>query len=201
MLTLCVETPTPLHRVPAGFKLGFMLVSAWLIYALDSVWMVLAAFLIVLTAVNFLGPVIRREMVRAIKPLWIMFVIFGGWIAITVSPLPALILVLRLVTLLIIANLVTLTTPLDKMIDVLMTVLKPFEKLGLKTAPIALAIALVIRFVPVLGERTTTILHAWKARSTKRPFWRIVAPLTISAMDDAEHVSEALRARGGLAGK
>ena len=39
---------------------------------------------------------------------------------------------------------------------------------------------------------------AQSARSTKRSFWRIAVPLALSILDDADHVSEALRARGGI---
>ena len=39
---------------------------------------------------------------------------------------------------------------------------------------------------------------AQSARSTKRSFWRISVPLAISVLDDADHVSEALRAKGGI---
>ena len=39
---------------------------------------------------------------------------------------------------------------------------------------------------------------AQSARSTKRSFWRISVPLALSILDDADLVSEALRARGGI---
>ena len=34
--------------------------------------------------------------------------------------------------------------------------------------------------------------------AARRAGWRIVAPLALMALDDAEHVAEALRARGGV---
>jgi len=35
------------------------------------------------------------------------------------------------------------------------------------------------------------------ARSRRRPGWQLVLPLSLAALDDADHVAEALRARGG----
>jgi biotin transport system permease protein len=49
-----------------------------------------------------------------------------------------------------------------------------------------------------LKQRAKNLMLAQSARSTKRSFWRISVPLAISILDDADHVSEALRARGGI---
>jgi len=39
---------------------------------------------------------------------------------------------------------------------------------------------------------------ALRARSTGKSGWRIVVPLTLSVLNDADHVANALRARGGV---
>ena len=39
---------------------------------------------------------------------------------------------------------------------------------------------------------------ALRARSHKKSGWRLVVPLTLSVLNDAEHVASALRARGGV---
>jgi biotin transport system permease protein len=62
-----------------------------------------------------------------------------------------------------------------------------------------LAVALVIRFIPVMQDRTEQISQSWRARSARRAGWRVLMPATLAALDDAEHVAEALRARGGSA--
>jgi biotin transport system permease protein len=60
-----------------------------------------------------------------------------------------------------------------------------------------LAAALVIRFVPVMLTRTEQIAAAFRARSARRPGWRVLVPALLAALDDAAQVAEALRARGG----
>jgi biotin transport system permease protein len=105
---------------------------------------------------------------------------------------------LRLVTAVALANLVTLTTRLDAMMAVVERAARPLERFGLSPRVLAVAIALVIRFTPVLLLRAGQLMEAWRARSPRRPGWRVVVPVTLAALDDAEHVAEALRARGGL---
>jgi biotin transport system permease protein len=58
---------------------------------------------------------------------------------------------------------------------------------------------MVIRFTPVLIDKGAGLSEAWRARSKKRPSWRIVMPLLVTALDDADSVAEALKARGGVA--
>ena len=71
------------------------------------------------------------------------------------------------------------------------------EHRGQPTRTLALAIALTIRFLPVLSDRLSRIAEAWRARSARRPGWRILVPATLATLDDADQVAEALRARGG----
>ena len=47
------------------------------------------------------------------------------------------------------------------------------------------------------GDELAQIGQSWRARSTRRPRWRVLVPATLAALDDADHVAEALRARGG----
>ena len=56
----------------------------------------------------------------------------------------------------------------------------------------------MIRFTPVLAQKGQLLAQSWRARSTKRVGWRMIIPFAVLAIDDAEHVAEALRARGGL---
>ena len=57
---------------------------------------------------------------------------------------------------------------------------------------------MVIRFTPVLAQKGAALAMAWRARSRKRAGWRVIMPFMVLALDDADHVAEALRARGGF---
>ena len=95
------------------------------------------------------------------------------------------------------ANLVTMTTRMADMIAVIEVLARPFA-FALPPRRLALAIALVIRFIPVLAERMGHLRDAYLARSAgKQAGWRILGPAALAALDDADHVAQALRARGG----
>ena len=54
---------------------------------------------------------------------------------------------------------------------------------------------MTVRFVPVLAQRAEDLARAWRARSPGKPRHRLLAPLALAALDEAEHAAEALRAR------
>ena len=96
------------------------------------------------------------------------------------------------------ANLVTMTTRLSDMIEIVGSLAYPLKNFGLNPKIIQLSMALVIRLTPVLVHKGQQLTLAWKARSSRAPGWRIILPFTILALDDTDHIAEALRARGGV---
>ncbi len=105
---------------------------------------------------------------------------------------------MRLLTAVALANFVTMTTQLSDMIAVMSWLLTPLRRLGLSTRALELSVALVVRFAPVLAQKGGRLTESWRARSPRRAGWKIVTPLAALAIDDAEYVAEALRARGGM---
>ena len=91
-----------------------------------------------------------------------------------------------------------MTTKLAQMVAVVTWLTTPLRRLGIQTRAIELGIALVIRFTPVLAQKGQLLAQSWRARSTKRVGGLMIIPFAVLAIDDAEHVAEALRARGGL---
>ena len=107
-------------------------------------------------------------------------------------------LIFRLTSAFLIANLFLLTS---KIHDIILTIQKYsfFLKIfGINSHAVSITIGLFIRSIPILKQRAKNLMLAQSARSTKRSFWRVSVPLALSIFDDAEHVSEALRARGGI---
>jgi biotin transport system permease protein len=90
-----------------------------------------------------------------------------------------------------------MTTRLSDMLDVFQWLARPLRRFGLSPRRLALACALMVRFIPVMLERFSQISQSWSARSSRRPGWRILVPVTLAALDDADRAAEALRARGG----
>ena len=83
------------------------------------------------------------------------------------------------------ANLVTMTTTLSALGDVVHRLFSPLRRLGLPVGILEAAIPLVIRFVPTLIGKARALMQAWRARSHRRANWNIVLPLALLALDDA----------------
>ena len=133
-----------------------------------------------------------------LKVLWPFVLLILLWHVVTGSMVLGLVIVLRMVTAVGLANLVTMTTRLSDMMGVVRWLTTPLRLLGVNTRGIEVAMAMVVRFTPVLAEKGSLLGQSWRARSRRRVGWRIVMPLTVLAIDDAEHVAEALKARGGV---
>ncbi len=197
MLTLTSPRETALHGWPAGLKLAGLCLFTLALFQLTSpLW--LAGVALALAAGHLaLGRDIAAAGLRLLRPLWPFALIVAVWHLALRDPSGGAVILLRMGAAVAAANLVTMTTRLSDMLAVLMRLLSPLTRLGLPGDRIALAVALVIRFIPVLTERLTLIRCAWSARSPRPPGWRLLVPAALAALDEAEHVAEALRARGG----
>tara|TARA_R110002167_G_scaffold359939_1_gene577050 strand:+ start:74051 stop:74611 length:561 start_codon:yes stop_codon:yes gene_type:complete len=158
-----------------------------------------AGILVAVTGVYLsAGALFFKAGLRQLRVLWPFVVIVAIWHIWTGETQQGAVILLRLLSALALANLVTMTTRLSDMIDVVRLLTRPLAKLGLNPAALDMAIALVIRLTPVLAQKGRNLTQAWRARSARRPNWRILLPFTVLALDDADHVAEALRARGGF---
>ena len=144
------------------------------------------------------GTGFAAQGVRHLRMLWPFLLLIAVWHGATGQVQAGLAIALRLLAALALANFVTMTTRLTDMIAVLTWLLTPLRRLGLSTRAVELAIAMVLRFTPMLVENGQRLAMSWRARSRRRPGWRIVMPMAALALDDADHVAEALRARGGI---
>jgi biotin transport system permease protein len=198
MLTLTSPFDTPLHRLPAGAKLGALAGAALLLMPLRDPWLIAGAT--GATAALYLAQGWRFAGYGAamLRPLWPFLLVLAVWHGWTGDWGGGAGVGLKLLTAVALANLVTMTTALADLIAVVERLTRPFARFGLNPKVLAIAMALVIRFTPVLLSRMAQLIEAWRARSPARANWRVVVPVTLMALDEADHVAEALRARGGL---
>jgi biotin transport system permease protein len=196
MLTLTSPVETWAHRLPAGAKLLALCLATVLLFALASPLPLTVTALIVATLTATGGPRFAAHALRMLRPLIPFVVVIALWHLWLRDP-AGVPIILRMITAVAAANLVTMTTRLSDMITVLERLMRPFAGLVPPRA-LALAIALTIRFIPVMLDRAAQISESWRARSPRRPGWRVLPPTTMAALDDADRVAEALRARGGV---
>jgi len=141
-----------------------------------------------------------RHGLRRLWPLWPFVAVIVLWHLATAAAQTGALIALRMIVAVALANLVTMTTRLTDMMDVVRALLHPFARLGVNIRAMELAAAMVIRFTPVLAQKGAALSLAWRARARRRAGWRVVVPLLVVALDDADHVADALRARGGVTG-
>ncbi len=196
MLTLTSPVNTWLHGVRAGVKLGVLCVFTAVLFGVSNLWAMVGACACV-AALHAQGWVFARHAARMLWPVWPFVLVVGVWHGVTGDVLQGTVIILRMLTAIAAANLVTMTTRLSDMLGLVEWLSQPFERV-MPARRVALSVALVIRFVPVLGQKLGVIRAAWAARSAKRAGWRIVVPMLLATIDDADQVAEALRARGGV---
>ncbi|USD68178.1 energy-coupling factor transporter transmembrane component T [Vibrio sp. SCSIO 43136] len=198
MISLTSPIKTRAHQWRAGPKLAALCFATLGLFYIEN----LAVHLFILVTIGALyllpGKVFFLSGWKHLKIILPFVFIVLVWHIATEQIVTGTTIILRLVSTVALANLVTMTTRLSDMIDVVHYVTKPLQRLGLNTKALELAIALVIRMTPVLIAKGQNLSWAWRARTTRRSGWKTVTPFTVIALDDADRVAEALRARGGI---
>lgn len=195
MIAPHVASQTWLHRIGAGPKLlGLAVLSVLLGWT--SEWPVLfVACILILGVYAFTIPAAgtRLKLYRPLAPLLIGIAVLqiftSGWEM-------ALATLLRLVAMMALADLITATTPMLAMMDALQPLFRLLRPLGLDERRLSLAVALMLRFIPVIMSEWGKREEAWRARTGRRPPLRLIAPFLADVLRLADHAAEALTARG-----
>ena len=198
MISLTSPVETKAHHWSAGLKLAALCLSTLVLFSIDSLVIKSAFLAFVITLYALPGPIFMRYGLLKLRILWPFILIVFLWHLWIQELLQGVAIIIRMICAVALANLVTMTTKLSDMIDVVHFLTQPLQRFGLNPRILELSIALVIRMTPVLLNKGENLGMAWKARSTRRSSWKIILPFTLIALDDADQVAEALRARGGL---
>jgi len=198
MISLTSPVETRAHGWPAGAKLAALCIATMGLFSLTHPALQAAALALTLLLYALPGGRFFKVGLSRLRVLLPFVVLIMVWHILTNDVMAGATITLRMMTAVALANLVTMTTKLAQMVAVVTWLTTPLRRLGIQTRAIELGIALVIRFTPVLAQKGQLLAQSWRARSTKRVGWRMIIPFAVLAIDDAEHVAEALRARGGL---
>ncbi len=199
MISLHSPVNTLWHDLPVGLKLGFLCIATIGLFYLRSPVSLLLCCALVALMYALGGILFFTTGLKRLFFLWPFLLVIALWHAITSTYATGFEVALRLLAAVALANLVTMSTKLTAMVDTVSWLLSPLARFGVSTKPLELAIAMVVRFTPMLFEKSVALRYSWQARSSSRAGWRIVFPLFVLAIDDAEQVAESLRARGGAA--
>ncbi|WP_375753845.1 energy-coupling factor transporter transmembrane component T family protein [Vibrio sp. HN007] len=198
MISLTSPIETRAHHWKAGYKLAGLCFTTLGLFFIENLLFHSLFLIAVLSLYALPGKTFLKNGLLHLKVLWPFILIVAIWHLWTSEIALGATIIIRLISAVALANLVTMTTRLSDMIDVVRFLATPFQRLGLNTKALELSIALVIRMTPVLISKGQNLSWAWRARSNRRSGWRVILPFTVLALDDADHVAEALRARGGL---
>lgn len=184
-----------LHRAPAGVKLAALAVGALLLslYPHDPL-SVAVALLVVLVLFLVAGLPLRVPLVEIWRLRWIVLVLAAA-LAIFVSPVAAWINTGRVVAVLLLASLLTLTTRMSDLLAVLHRLLRPLRRFGQDPDAVALSISLTLTTIPVIAGFAERVREAERARNVRLGV-RTAVPLLVMALRHADEVGDALAARG-----
>lgn len=118
---------------------------------------------------------------------------------------------IRLVIVVLISTLLTLTTKPSDLTLALESLFNPFKKIGLPVSELALMISIALRFVPTLFEETQKILKAQASRGVdisegkfKDKVMQLISllvPLFILSFKRADELANAMEVRGYVPGR
>jgi len=94
------------------------------------------------------------------------------------------------------ADLITMTTPMQRMVDVLNLLLIPLDRIGNFRRQLALMAALMIRFIPLLAQQWQSQHLALRARTIRRPKLYLLAAFISQALRRTDQIAESIDARG-----
>lgn len=184
-----------LHRLPAGVKLATLVLVGIGSTVIQTPEVTAGAVVVVLLgyAVARIPLRVLLQMVRPVLfflvPLAIFQTVVTGWRR-------AFVIVGVILVLVLLANLVTLTTRTSDLIDVVVRLSRPLRRVGVNPERVGLMLQLAIRAVPLvidLGLRVREAQHARGLTASPRAF---AVPLIVGALRRADDLGDALAARG-----
>lgn len=185
-----------IHRLPAGTKLfALFLLALAASVPPPTVWLLstLALLVVALYLIAGLGLVELGRQVVMIRWL-ILFVTITGVLFLPLDV--ALANVTRMVLVIVLAGLITLTTRTSAILDAFERGLSPLRRFGVDPARISLVLALAIRTVPVIAGFARQLGDAQRARGGRVSVRAFVVPLLVLSLRHSDDLADALVARG-----
>lgn len=184
-----------LHRAPAGVKLVVLsgLLAVLLVGRGSWVLAAVAGLTVVGFVVAGIPPGLAWTQLRPLRwflPILVLLQGFlSGWASAALFGSALLVSVAA-------AALLTLTTRITALLDVIGRLVAPLRRVGVDPDRVALTLALTIRCVPLLVALVTEVDQARRARGAGRSLRALAAPVVIRALRTADEFGDALAARG-----
>jgi biotin transport system permease protein len=128
--------------------------------------------------------------------VWPWLVALFGFHLLVTGPVVGAVAVLRLLTLVVAAAVITATTRVTALVAVIEWLAAPLRVFGVRPARIGLVVAMTLRFIPLVADRAAAVREAHAARGGDRLRPAMVVPLLVQVLRMAATVGDALDARG-----
>lgn len=186
---------TLLHRLPASAKLLALMVASVAVVAVRGP-LSAAVFLLAAGGVALWSGASLRLLLRSLRLILLTTAVLAayttwqrGWErGVEVSA--------DLLGLVVLATVLTMTTPVDEVLDAVTRGLGPLRRFGVDPERVGLAFALMVRAVPTTLDLAQQTRDAARARGLERDPRARLVPLVIRSVAHARATGEALDARG-----
>ena len=188
MIVLYRPGTSLLHRMPAGLKV--------LLFAALALAMALPAAGLIAVSLYLLAGLGIFTLLRQLHSArWIVLMMLVTQLLF----LPVSVAVAntsRVLVVILLASLITLTTRIPALLDATDHALAPLRRFGVNTAGIGLLLSLTITAIPVIGGFATEIRDAQRARGVPVRLQTFVVPLLVMSLKHSDELADALTARG-----
>lgn len=193
--SLYLSGNTCLHRASAGLKLGVLAAASTALMWVHSPSLLLVACVLVCLSVHWAGASLQQVW-QQLRPLVWLLVVLGALSVWSHGVSQTLEMILRLLTLVLAALVVSMTTPLTQMMQVVVWLLGPFQRLGWVDADkVALGFGLTLRLIPELSVQWQEIREAQLARGLTPSPLTMGVPMLLRTLRRADEIAEAIDAR------
>ena len=186
---------TWLHHRSAGSKVLGLLVASTVVVLADGPPTV-AGELAITLAVAASARMPLRVLLRTLLRLLVVITVLASYLLWQQGWDRAVESVGDLVTLVLLATVLTATTPVDEMLDTITRALRPLRHCGVDPEGVALAFSLMIRSIPTTIRIAEETRDAAVARGLERDPRARLTPVVLRVVAHAQATGDALHARG-----
>ncbi|MFZ4896074.1 energy-coupling factor transporter transmembrane component T family protein [Plantibacter sp. Mn2098] len=196
MIALYRPGTSVLHRMPAGPKVLAVMLVVFLVSVLPQAgWALAGAATLAVVGYLIAGLGFGELWRQVLVVRWVIVIMLAGQVIFLPFTL-ALTNTGRVVAVVLIAALITLTTRTVDLLDAVERGLGPLRRFGVDPARIGLVLAITITAIPVIAGFASTIREAQRARGVPLRPHTFVVPVMVMSMKHADDLGDALVARG-----
>lgn len=184
-----------IHRTPLAVKF-LLVVGCGLVSFLVVDWLISAAVLSGLGVLFLLTGAGFRRLLSAVRPLALVLLVIGLFQWWQLGGPTAARIVMNILVCVVAASLLTASTPMQRILDGVVSLATPFRGFGADPERFALTIAIMLRSIPYIAGAFADVRDSARARGLERNPRALVLPVFITTVAFARQTGEALAARG-----